>query len=432
MRACSAPVAVLLGMTLLTLAIGQAQAAAAGNTRGPSSPTKVIEPPILWAHAYGNDDLFAADVIQTSDGNFAVTGQYQFFSPDGADIYLLKVGANGLKLGQTFDDYGAFRFYGGSFIEQTEDLGFIVAGSGSKLIPPSSFFYLAKYDASGNKLWSKEYKPEGSDAMCLAATATPDGGYLMVGSMVASASVDYVYVVKADGLGHTEWDSIISNPAGLGDTSAIARSVTLAPGGYALTGEVYDQNTGLTSAFLLRLNVFGKVVAREHYNFRLPYSTKTDIDGRSIQYTKDGFIIAGSAYGYNSPPSLTPRAAFLLKVATSGNVRWFKTYGRSAGSSASSVCETRDGGYILTGNTDWTTVSSSFHAYVARTDSNGNQLWTKTITSGGMVPYATSAGNKIIVTSDGGYIMAGMAVPGAAADTLLVRIEPDIVSGKSH
>jgi hypothetical protein len=359
-----------------------------------------------------------------------VTGQYQFFNPNGADVYLLKVGANGLKLSQTFDDYGDFRFYGGVFIQETEDMGFIVTGSGSKLIPPSSFFYLVRYDASGNKQWTKEYQPAGGSCMCNAATATPDGGYLMVGSTQVSPSVEYVYVVKTDALGAMEWDSIISNPGGLGDTAAIARSVTVAPGGYAITGEVYDQNTRITSAFLLRLNVFGRVIARQHYNFLLPRTVKTDLDGHSIQYPKDGFIMAGSALGYTEAGIVTPRAAFLLKVSISGDVGWFNTYGLSTFSSASSVCQTGDGGYILTGITDNYSIGSSVHAYIARTDESGNELWSKTITAGDYVEYAVSAGNKIIGTSDGGYIMAGMAVPGGAADTLLVRIAPDIVAKK--
>jgi len=264
----------------------------------------------------------------------------------------------------------------------------------------------------------------------MAATATRDDGYLMVGMASVAPGVDYIYVVKTDSLGAMEWDAVISNPAGLGDTTAVAHSVTEAPGGYAITGEVTDYESGISSAFLLRLNVFGKVIARQHYNFLLPGTVKTDVAGRSLQYTKDGFIIAGSAIGYTRFGLITPRAAFLLKVSTSGNVRWCNLYGLRTFSSASSVCETRDGGYILTGTTDIYDISSPVHAYIARTDKDGNELWSKKITEGDYFKYAVSAGSKIIGTVDGGYIMAGMAVPGGAADTLLVRLGPDIVREK--
>jgi hypothetical protein len=414
------------GIAILTVALGQAAPA--------SSPkTEVVEPDILWAHAYGNDDLFAADVIQTSDGNFAVTGQYQYFSPNGEDsggaIYLLKVGAGGLKLQQTLDDYGLRRFYGGVFVHETEDQGLIVAGYGTKLIPPP-YFYLAKYDADGAILWNKEYRPAtgNGNCMCTAATATPDGGYLMIGYTGVAPGVENVYVVKTDALGTMEWDTIISDAAGLGNTTEIARSVTVAPGGYAITGEVTDQETTLTSAFLLRLNFFGKVIAKKHYNFLLPGTEKTDVDGRSIQYTKDGFIIAGSAIGYSGLDN--PRAGFLLKVSINGQVRWTKIHGLETNSSAWSVAETPDGGYILAGDTRSVPGSSSHQAYIVRTDRNGDELWSKTISGGDYVPYATAAASKIIVTSDGGYILTGMAVPAGAADTLLVRIEPDIVAKK--
>lgn len=236
---------------------------------------------------------------------------------------------------------------------------------------------------------------------------------------------EYTYVVKTDALGVMEWDRLITDPAGLGDTGGIARSVTVAPGGYAITGVVHDQEAGVDSAFLLRLNGFGKVITREHYNIALLGTTKTYLDGQSIQYTKDGFIIAGSAYGYGDLGLLSKRAAFLLKLSTSGKVHWFKPYGLSTFSSASSVCQTHDGGYILTGATDFFTSRSSLHAYIARTDSSGNELWSKTISN----PFfAVSSGTKIIETSDGGYIMVGMAVPGSSAETLMVRLAPDIVA----
>jgi hypothetical protein len=291
-------------------------------------------------------------------------------------------------------------------------------------MPRSGFFYLAKYDAHGTKLWSKSYKPQDINCSCSAATATPDGGYLMAGSAAVAPDVVNVYVVKTDALGNMEWDRIISNPSGLGDTPAIARSVTVAPGGYALTGFV-DDPAGMSSTFLLRLNKSGKIISSEHYNFLLPGSTKTDIDGTSIQYLNDGFIIAGAAYGYGLT---TPKAAFLLRVLTSGKTKWFKTYGQTAGSAAASVCETPDGGFIFTGTTDL--ANNQFHAYVLRTDSSGNELWSKTITQDDSALYAVSAGNKIIGTSDGGYVLAGMAVPEDAAHTLVVRIGPHIVGKK--
>lgn len=421
----SLALAAAICLAIAGIAIPQGRAAPVGNAPASGLKTTVIEPEILWQHAYGDDDLFAADVIQTSDGNFAVTGEYQYFTSSGAEggaIYLLKVGAHGLKLSQTFEDHGLLRFYSGAFIQQTDDMGFIVAGTGTKLAPPSAFFYLVKYDADGNTLWSQEYGRSTASCTCSAATATPDGGYLLAGTAQYSSIAEYVYVVKTDAQGEMEWDRIIMNPAGLGDTGGIARSVTVAPGGYAITGVSYDRyGTGLDSAFLLRLSDSGKVMTAQHYNFLLPGTTKTYLDGHSIQYTKDGFIIGGSAYGYDAT-GLSQKAAFLLKLSTSGNVRWYKPCGVSTFSCGYSVCQTRDGGYILAGITGFYDVSSSIHAYITRTDSNGNELWTKTITQ-----FAVSSGSKIIGTSDGGYIVTGMAVPGAAADTLLVRIAPDIV-----
>lgn len=423
----------LVAWLLATIMIFAFFAAAAGPSTAAKVKTTVVEPAIVWQDTYGDDDLFAHDVIQTSDGNFAATGEFIFFSPSGLEggaIFLLKAAdADGEKLCQTFESHGLARFYDGEFIQQTED-GFVVAGSGTELLPPTSFFYLVKYDENGNVLWSNSYRPVGGNSSCTGATATPDGGYLLVGNTIEPSSAAYVYVVKTDALGNKQWDAVITDPAGLGVSSAIPRSVTNAPGGYAITGEVLNDETGLNEAFFLRLNTHGKVITTEHYVFALPNTLKTELDGASIQYTKDGFIIAGRAYGYGLI-GINAKAAFLLKVSVNGNVQWYDTYGRDTFSGASSVAQTADGGYILTGTTNFITPGSPIYVYIARTDSDGNLLWSKTIsgkTIGPIViPYATASGSKVIVTSDGGYIVAGMAVPGGSSDTLLVRLAPDIV-----
>lgn len=423
---------ILVALTLLTVMVGPSVAAVTQTTSALKAPgagpkTTVVEPPIIWQHFYGDDDLFAKDVIQTSDGNFAVTGEFIFFSPGGLEggaIFLLKAGADGEKLSQTFESHGFGRFYSGEFIQQMKDGSFIVAGSGTEILPSGSFFYLVKYDAAGNVLWSKTYRPEGGNSQLTAATATPDGGYLLVGNAIEPSGASYAYIVKTDALGNQQWDEIIYDTAGLGKSQAIPRAVTNAPGGYAITGEVLNEQTNLNTVFLLRINKLGKVITREHYEFSLPGASRTELDGASILYTKDGFVIAGRAYGYGLL-GINAKAAFLLKTSVNGNIRWFKTYGQDTFSGATSIAQTNDGGYIVTGTTNFVTASSPIYAYIFRTDSNGNELWSKTIRR-----YTVSAGNKVKVTSDGGYIVAGMAVPGGSADTLLVRIAPDIVSRK--
>src|SRR5688572_5687961 len=107
------------------------------------------------------------------------------------------------------------------------------------------------------------------------------------------------------------------------------------------------------------------------------------------------------------------RDYWLVKVGTSGNIIWQKTYGGSDDDQVSSVVAGADGGYVMAGRTgsfdgDVTGrffspgSTNYFDAWVVKVDVNGNILWQKAF--GGLsfeIPVS------IIKSSDGGYMIAG-------------------------
>jgi len=149
-----------------------------------ASGSSVIEPEITRQYTYGDDDLFAADAIDTSDGNFAVTGECIDLDInsglESSDLYLLEIGADGEKFNGTFD------------------------GSGTEF--PHTYFYLAKYDPLGIILWSNMYRPMVGSSIRNGATLTTDGGYLFVASVTNISGAENVYIVKTDAFRNKEWD----------------------------------------------------------------------------------------------------------------------------------------------------------------------------------------------------------------------------------
>jgi hypothetical protein len=124
--------------------------------------------------------------------------------------------------------------------------------------------------------------------------------------------------------------------------------------------------------------------------------------GRDIAYsveqtTDGGYILAGETYSFGAGGA----DAYLVKTDSWGNTLWTHTYGGSGSDGAREVQQTTDGGYIVAGTTG-SFGAGSTDFYLVRTNSSGDTLWTRTY--GGS--YDESA-YSVQQTSDGGYIIAG-------------------------
>ncbi|MCW4019076.1 MAG: hypothetical protein NWF00_10440 [Candidatus Bathyarchaeota archaeon] len=90
----------------------------------------------------------------------------------------------------------------------------------------------------------------------------------------------------------------------------------------------------------------------------------------------------------------------LLKIDPSGNQQWNQSYTETGTCAASIVIQTRDEGYALAGVSNYDYKPSGIHytAWLVKTDSRGNQQWNLTLGEG--------EANSLIQTSDGGYALA--------------------------
>jgi hypothetical protein len=123
--------------------------------------------------------------------------------------------------------------------------------------------------------------------------------------------------------------------------------------------------------------------------------TNAESYGSSVQQTLDGgFIAAGSIF---SPGVVGYYDGFLIKITATGDSIWTRTFGKVK---VADVVQTADRGYILAGQI--AIEDSTPRSYMIKTNDLGDTLWTRQFAA----PYMAWA-TSVRQTSDNGYIVTG-------------------------
>lgn len=201
---------------------------------------------------------------------------------------------------------------------------------------------------------------------------------------------------------------------GTGDDLALSVEQT-SDGGFVVAGGTKSFGAGEEDAWVLRLDSTGNVVWQKTYGAG---------EARSIQQTSDGgFIVAGFT-GTFSPVA----DAWVFRLDASGGVVWSMTYGGGDHDVALSVQQTFDGGFVVAGHTRPFGLGSPVdEAWILRLDSFGGVIWTKTYGGPG---FSCDEAQSVQQTSDGGFIFVGRRDPASGCthespDAWVVRLNPD-------
>jgi len=288
--------------------------------------------------------------------------------------------------------YGGSNRDWASSIQQTSDGGYIVAGVFSTDGGTHDYTWVLKFDANGNVVWQKTYGDTSVWNIANSIQQTTDGGYIVAGqNMSFSAGSWDVWVLKLDGNGNVQWQKTYGGTNEDEDRAFSIQQTT--DGGYIVAGYTQSFATGDEDAWILKLDSSGNVQWQKTYG-----ATGGD-DAYSIQQTSDGgYIVAGVTDSFGAGSGDT----WILKLDSSGNVQWQKTYGATDADGAYSIQQTTDGGYIVVSMTRSFIVDGQV-PWLLKLDSNGNIQWQKTY-GGTSVEFSAYS---ILQTSDGGYIVAG-------------------------
>jgi hypothetical protein len=362
----------------------------------------------MWSWTFGGpDDDEGYSVQSTSDGGYIITGCTRSYGAGSADLWLTKTDATGNRLWDR--TFGGTDYDRGNSVQQTSDGGYILTGLTYSYASGSYYdLWLVKTDPAGNKLWDKTFGGSNDD-WGGSVQQTSDGGYIIAGWTYSyGAGGGDVWLVKTDPSGNKLWDKTFG-----GTEVDLGTSVRqTADGGYILTGCTHSFGSGNKDVWLIKTDTSGNRLWDQTFG-----GTIFD-GGNSVQQTSDsGYIVAGytGSYGAGSYDF------WLVRTDTAGNRLWDQTFGGTDHDGCNSVQQTSDGGYVLAGHTR-STGSGDFDFWLVKTDASGNKLWDRTF-GGANFDQCTS----VLQTSDGGYVVTGITKSCGAggSDVWLVKTGAD-------
>ncbi|PSR53947.1 hypothetical protein AHMF7605_10670 [Adhaeribacter arboris] len=318
-----------------------------------------------------------SSLLITSDGNYLVGGS-SYSQNDGdksqslkgiQDYWIIKLKEKTNAPALAWD----MRF-GGSSIDnltdviKTSDGGYLAGGySDSKVSGDKSQssrgkndYWIVKTDASGKKLWDQRYG--GSDQDYLnRVIQTQDGGYLLAGSSLSGKSGDKsqpsqgdrdFWIVKTDALGNMQWDRTY----GGSDFEQFVKVIQLSTGEYVLggttkspvNGDVSQTSPGLKDYWLVKISSTGKKIWDKRYG------GNGDDQLVSFTETRDGgFLLGGESFsnatGDKSQASRGGSDFWAVRVDKDGKKLWDKTFGGSNQDAIASVSRSAGDTFVLAG-----------------------------------------------------------------------------------
>jgi gliding motility-associated-like protein len=316
--------------------------------------------------------------------------------------------------------------------QQTADGGYILGGTVPQAVLSSvnqfaPDYWVVKLNAVGTKEWERTFAGRGIDEVH-DVRQTTDGGYIVGGSsgspvsadksQGSRGSIDY-WVIKLDANGNKQWDKTFG-----GDDVDVLQCVRqTADGGYLLAGSSQSSQSGDKSQgtqgnfdyWVVKLDANGA----KQWDHTFGGSDRDDLFG--LQQTADqGYIIGGySLSGASGSKSQASRGGYdywVVKLDANGQKQWDKTYGGTDNDYLYALVQTTDGGYMLGGvaNSGQSGDKSQPRPggyWVLKLAANGAKQWDRT--------YSGNGGDilqSLQQTADGGYLFGGASLSGAAGD----------------
>jgi len=389
---------------------------------------------VEWIKNFGGSgDDTAQAIVATSDGGYAVLGFSNSIDGDLTDkttevndYWLLKLDADGnLEWNKT---YGGSKDDRGQSLVQTSDGGYAITGYAMSDDGDGSnnegFHdnWILKLDAAGAIEWEKSFGFSGHDHS-YDILQTDDNGFFFVGFLdITSARADgntekgntsltahgvgEFWGTKIDPKGDLQWRGYFG-----GTNNDRAHAVVQADdGGFVLSGftesDDYDvsDTRGSYDFWVVKVDRNGNLLWERSFG-----GTGIEISQDIAKTDDGGYVVAGHTFSSNTDISKNNGESdmWLVKTDSTGNLVWEKSYGGTGFEAAQAVSFSKDGGFIIVGNSRSSDMDVDANAgendmWAVKTDRNGDIVWQKTFGGSGL-----DFGFDVLETENGNIVLVG-------------------------
>ncbi len=274
--------------------------------------------------------------------------------------------------------------------------------------------YIAKYDSFGNMKWAKQIGSSNQDTPADLILDRSGSSYVtgyFTGSvdfdpgpgtffMAASLSFPDIFILKLDSLGNFVWSKRIGgggpesgesiamdSSSNILITGSFSGSVDFDPD----TGSVVLVSGGNSDPFIAKLDSFGNLIYAKHFSGPTGGGCGVIVNTSSNACYVGGYYLDSADFdtdtGVVMLSSMGLEDCFVVKLDSSGDLIWAKSFGGTASESIYAMATDSTGsvyyGGWFNGTTDLDPGSGIFSvssagtwdAYIAKLDSNGNFVW---------------------------------------------------------
>jgi len=272
-----------------------------------------------------------------------------------------------------------------STLQQTPDGGFMMAGT-VEFGGDSSVAFVRKTDAHGLEQWQRRYSWD-TNTWCKEAIVTRDSAYVLMGDQFYHDQS--TFVAKLNAMGDTLWKRNIRS-ASTFYTDFVGGLIETA-NGFILGGQ--GSEASQSGAVWLLLDDSGNIAHRGFFGGRYMMGLETSVITEIASVGNGDYLLAGWCQPWRSDTFDLPDEGLLIRINTAGDTLWTRRF--RAGSDPvefHAICRTADGNFICGGprNEGW--------IYLVKVNAQGDLLWARTLP-----PYSEGdAFLSLSSTTDGG------------------------------